>query len=164
MRLSRWMLCVVTLGPIALLLAFIAPPLQAQGFLLIDEERHPVPLPRPIIGPDEEPQNYSIKTLGIHAKITDQIAETQVTQSFFNPGSRVLNASFVFPLPSDAAIDELTLLVDGKEFQGKILPKDEARGIYVTFGGARTLPFWNGLGAACSRQVLSPSHRAPFER
>ncbi len=133
MRLSRWMLCAFVLGSLASSVIFTVEPLKAQGLLLIDEERRPIPLPRPIITPDRESENYWIKTLGVHAKITDQVAETQVTQSFFNPGSRVLDASFIFPLPDDAAIQELTLLVDGKEFQGNILPKEEARRIYESY-------------------------------
>ena len=36
----------------------------------------------------------------------------------------------MFPLPYDGAIDQLTLLVDGKEFQAKLLSKEEARRRY----------------------------------
>ena len=36
----------------------------------------------------------------------------------------------MFPLPYDGAIDQLTLLVDGKEYEAKLLSKDEARKRY----------------------------------
>ena len=46
--------------------------------------------------------------------LTDQVARTQVSQSFVNTGSVQMEVCFVFPLPYDGAIDQLTLLVDGK--------------------------------------------------
>ena len=36
----------------------------------------------------------------------------------------------MFPLPYDGAIDQLTLLVDGKEYEAKLLSKEEARRRY----------------------------------
>lgn len=41
-----------------------------------------------------------------------------------------MEVCFMFPLPYDGAIDQLTLLVDGKEFPAKLLAKDEARRTY----------------------------------
>src|SRR5205814_4931438 len=60
----------------------------------------------------------------------DQIARVQVSQSFKNTGSVPMEATFIFPLPYDGAIDQLTLLVDGKEIQAKLLSKEEARRRY----------------------------------
>lgn len=100
----------------------------AQGFLLPDPIRHPHPLPRPWFPPP--PQTYQLKELLVDAMVKDQVATTQVTQVFLNPGSQVLEASFVFPLPYDGAVDRLTFLVDGKEYDAKLLPAAEARKIY----------------------------------
>ena len=41
-----------------------------------------------------------------------------------------MEVSFMFPLPYDGAIDQLTLLIDGKETQAKLLTKEEARRRY----------------------------------
>ena len=41
-----------------------------------------------------------------------------------------LETQFLFPIPEDAAVSELTLLYDGKELPGKLLNKDDARRIY----------------------------------
>ena len=41
-----------------------------------------------------------------------------------------MEVCFVFPLPYDGAIDQLTLLVDGKEYDAKLLSKEEARRRY----------------------------------
>jgi Ca-activated chloride channel family protein len=82
--------------------------------------------PRPTIPVDQ----YKIKEIEVNAKLVDQAATVQVTQSFVNTGSRVMQVAFVFPLPQDAAVDRVTLLVDGTEMPGKLLNKDEARRRY----------------------------------
>jgi len=86
---------------------------------------HPGPRPRPI-----PPSSYKIKQLSVQAKLVDQIAQVEVSQSFVNTGSRQMEVCFVFPLPYDGAIDRLTLLVDGREYEAKLLPADEARRTY----------------------------------
>jgi Ca-activated chloride channel family protein len=61
------------------------------------------------------------------------VARTQVSQSFVNTGSRQMEVSFVFPLPYDGAIDSLTFMVDGTEYEAKLLPATEARQIYESY-------------------------------
>src|SRR5215813_9663273 len=41
-----------------------------------------------------------------------------------------MEVSFVFPLPYDGAVDQLTLLIDGKEFPAKLLDAKDARNMY----------------------------------
>ncbi|HYO25373.1 MAG TPA: VIT domain-containing protein, partial [Lacipirellulaceae bacterium] len=60
----------------------------------------------------------------------DAVATVQATQVFENTGPGQVEATFVFPLPYDGAIDQLTLMVDGKEFAGKLLSREEARRRY----------------------------------
>src|ERR1700742_1087933 len=87
----------------------------------------PIPHPHPIPQP---PSSYKIDSIEVNAKLTDQVARVQVSQEFENTGSTVMEVRFMFPLPYDGAIDQLTLLVDGKEFQAKLLSKEEARHRY----------------------------------
>src|SRR5262245_48705017 len=100
----------------------------AQGVLVVVNPPHPIPLPRP--RPTPPPMSYKIKELDYHAKIVDQVAQVQVTQSFVNTGSAQMEVAFVFPSPYDGAIDRMTVMVDGKEYDAKLLAKDEARRIY----------------------------------
>lgn len=110
----------------------------AQGVLINVIE--PVPLPRPIIIPPRPPHpprppqlppsTYSVDSIVIEAKIRDQLADVQVSQTFLNTGKATLEAQFVFPLPYDGAIDSMTLLVDGKELPAKLLSAEEARKRY----------------------------------
>jgi len=96
----------------------------------------PIPLPRPIIRPRPQPvpqATYKIKELAVNARIEDQVARVQVSQSFVNTGSRQMEVVFVFPLPYDGAVDKLTFMVDGKEYEAELLDAKKAREIYEGF-------------------------------
>jgi len=103
---------------------------SAQGVLVVVNQDRAIPLPRPVFRPTPPPVSYKIKAIDVSARITDQIARTQVSQTFVNTGSRQMEVSFVFPLPYDGAVDQLTFMVDGKEYEAKLLPAKEARSIY----------------------------------
>jgi len=108
---------------------------NAQGVLVDIRVDHAIRLPRPIpIPPRPTPQpptsTYKIESIEVNAKLDDQVARVQVSQVFENTGSVQLQACFMFPLPYDGAIDQLTLLVDGKEYDAKLLSKEEARKRY----------------------------------
>ncbi|HZZ73406.1 MAG TPA: VIT domain-containing protein [Pirellulales bacterium] len=102
--------------------------LPRPDFIIIHPP-HPIPLPHPI-PPSPPPSTYKIKELSVHAKLSGQVAKVQVTQSFVNTGSQTMEVCFVFPLPYDGAVDQLTLLVDGKEFAAKLLDAKDARKMY----------------------------------
>ena len=104
---------------------------RAQGVLVNVNPDEQVRLPRPIPGPSPaRDANYRITELDVHVRLLEEIARVQVSQSFQNTGSQPMEVAFVFPLPYDGAIDQLTLLVDGKEFAATLLSKDEARRRY----------------------------------
>ncbi len=67
-----------------------------------------------------------------HVKITvrDQVASVTIEQEFVNTSSGMIEVEYLFPIPPDAAIDSMTLIVNGKEFGGKLMKADEARKIY----------------------------------
>jgi len=88
---------------------------------------HP-PIPRPV--PPPPTATYKIKQVEVQARLVDQVAQVQVSQSFVNTGSQQMEVSFVFPLPYDGAIDQMTLMVDGKEYPAKLLSAEEARRLY----------------------------------
>ncbi len=136
-RLSRWIAVVVFLFPVLA---------RAQGLLVVVDPAEHVRLPRPIIiwpphpyphpyphsisRPEPAPVSYKIDALEVDAHLSDQVAKVQVSQSFVNTGSRLMEVSFIFPLPYDGAIDRMTLLVDGKEMPAKLLSADDARRTY----------------------------------
>jgi Ca-activated chloride channel homolog len=102
----------------AVLVVSAIPAARGQG-IIIDRRPH-IPLARA----------FEVKEVSVDARIREQVAEVQVSQTFHNPGSFQLEAEYFFPMPDDGAIQNFVLLVDGKELPGKLLPKDEARRIY----------------------------------
>jgi Ca-activated chloride channel family protein len=124
MTLGAWLFVVLLAS------AVCGPAAFGQGVLVVVNPPHPIPLPRPIPRPTPPPMSYKIKELDYHARIADQVAQVQVSQTFVNTGSAQMQVSFVFPLPHDGAIDRMTFMVDGKEYDAKILKKEEARRIY----------------------------------
>lgn len=75
-------------------------------------------------------RSYEVREVAVEARVRDQVAEVQVSQTFHNPGSTVLESEYFFPLPEEGAIQNFVLMVDGKELPGRLLPKDEARRIF----------------------------------
>jgi Ca-activated chloride channel family protein len=92
----------------------------APGQVILIDRRPDVPIARA----------FEVKAVSLDARVRDQVAEVRVAQTFHNPGSTQLEAEYLFPIPEDAAIQDLVLLADGKELPGKLLSKDEARRVY----------------------------------
>jgi len=84
--------------------------------------------------------HWAVKYHKVDIKVRDQVADVTIDQAFVNTGRATIEVEYIFPLPPNAAINGLTLLVDGKEFTGKILPKDEARRIYESIVRAKKDP------------------------
>ena len=107
--------------PSGLLLALIFVPISdIQGQIAII--RNPIG-PRPSV-------EFRVTSVDVQADIKDQVATVQIAQVFQNTSSRTLETQFLFPMPDGAAINGLTLIVDGKELIGELKPKDEARREY----------------------------------
>ncbi|MFN2136858.1 MAG: VIT domain-containing protein, partial [Candidatus Promineifilaceae bacterium] len=66
----------------------------------------------------------------VDVSIDGQVATTHIEQLFRNEGQGLLEGSYFFPLPVGAAVSQLTMWVDGKPIEAKILEKDEARAVY----------------------------------
>jgi Ca-activated chloride channel family protein len=95
---------------------------------IIIEPAYPHPWPHP--HPLPEQSSYKIKELDVNVKLDGQVARVQTTQSFVNTGNRPMEVCFVFPLPYDGAIDQLTFLIDGQEYPAKLLDAKDARRMY----------------------------------
>jgi Ca-activated chloride channel family protein len=72
----------------------------------------------------------TIPSQRIDVTIEDQVATTHIDQVFRNDVDWTLEGMYFFPLPPGAAVSQLTMWVDGVPIEAKILPRDEARGIY----------------------------------
>src|SRR5215510_14493906 len=71
-----------------------------------------------------------LKHTGVKVEISGRLARVNVTQLFHNPSSEKIEAVYVFPLPHNAAVDDMTMTVGDRVVKGKIKHREEARAIY----------------------------------
>lgn len=57
-------------------------------------------------------------------------AEAEVRQTFRNPSEQWVEAVYAFPLPPNAAVDRLHLVVGGREIEGEIHERRQARRVF----------------------------------
>ncbi|MDP2345214.1 MAG: VIT and VWA domain-containing protein [Deltaproteobacteria bacterium] len=66
----------------------------------------------------------------VDVAVTERGATTHVDMTFQNPTGRQLEATFLFPLPKGATVDELALWMNGARTVGKVMERGQARQIY----------------------------------
>ncbi|HJS23344.1 MAG TPA: VIT and VWA domain-containing protein [Pyrinomonadaceae bacterium] len=71
-----------------------------------------------------------LKHTEVKAEISGFISRVVVTQQFENPFKEKIEAVYAFPLPQNAAVDDMTMIVGERTVRGKILPREEARAVY----------------------------------
>ena len=109
---------------LSLLFAAAARPANAQ-----DATRPPAP-PEPLPPPIWDTGDLRIAYQRVDVTIEDQVATTHIEQLFVNEGDRIAEGVYLFPLPAGAAVNQLTMWVDGQPIEAKILEAGEARAIY----------------------------------
>src|SRR5436309_14696542 len=83
-----------------------------------------------------------LKHTDVKAEISGFLSRVVVTQEFENPFKDKIEAVYTFPLPQNAAVDDMTLRVGDRMVRGKIKLREEARAIYEA---ARTAGHVAGL-------------------
>lgn len=119
--MKRWL---VGLWAVLAVLLLSAGPVLADGIIIID------PPPQP--PPDWSPW-LTIRYHRVTVTIEDQVAMTHVDQVFRNDSRFPAEGTYVFPLPPGAVVQDFALWVDGERLEGKVLPADQARGIYEDY-------------------------------
>ena len=84
----------------------------------------------PCCGVFTNPEWLSIDYHRVSIDVENQIAATTVDMQFTNNGSGFVEGTFLFPLPEEAAVDNLVMYIDGQPIEARILAADEARQIY----------------------------------
>jgi Ca-activated chloride channel family protein len=70
--------------------------------------------------------------LGTDMKVTisGPLARITVTQAFLNTSRQWVEATYLFPMPEDSAVDSLKMVVGDRIIIGEIQPREEARATY----------------------------------
>src|SRR5215475_4123961 len=71
-----------------------------------------------------------LKHTDVKAQISGFLSRVTVTQEFENPFKDKIEAVYTFPLPQNAAVDDMTMLVGDRTVRGKILRREEAEAVY----------------------------------
>ena len=71
-----------------------------------------------------------LKHTDVDAEIAGMVSSVQVTQHFHNPYKKPIEAVYVFPLPHQAAIYDMTIKVGKRTIKGLIKKRQEAKRIY----------------------------------
>jgi Ca-activated chloride channel family protein len=75
-------------------------------------------------------ETVKLQSTSAEIAITGQIARTKLTQVFTNTSEQTKNGIYTFPLPQDAAVDQLIMQVGNRKIKGLIKRKDLAEKIY----------------------------------
>src|SRR2546430_6598329 len=71
-----------------------------------------------------------LKHTDVKAEISGFLSRVRVTQEFENPFKEKIEAVYTFPLPQNAAVDDMTMVVGDRTVKGKILRREEAQAVY----------------------------------
>jgi Ca-activated chloride channel family protein len=66
----------------------------------------------------------------VAADVAGYVSRVSVRQVFSNPSKEPVEAVYTFPLPEDAAVDDMTMTVGDRVIKGQIKRREEARAIY----------------------------------
>src|SRR4028118_1383828 len=80
--------------------------------------------------PDGEKLVFPLKHTEVRAKIAGNLSRVEVSQKFENPFTKPLEAVYIFPLPAEAAVDEMEIKIGDKTIKGSIKKREEAQRIY----------------------------------
>jgi Ca-activated chloride channel family protein len=84
-----------------------------------------------IVGKDGKIQSTCpLKHTEVRAGVSGFLARVTVTQTFANTATQNIEAVYTFPLPQDAAVDDMTIQIGDRTVRGLIKRREEARAIY----------------------------------
>ncbi len=89
-----------------------------QGSLLLKTVHPGVYVPAPLLETD------------VAISVSGLVARTRVTQRFQNPTALWVEGVYAFPLPENAAVDTLTMVVGDRVIEGQIREREQARREY----------------------------------
>src|SRR3977135_1399367 len=84
-----------------------------------------------VVDPNGKPKALCpLKHTDVKAQISGFLSRVVVTQEFENPFKEKIEAVYTFPLPQNAAVDDMTMIVGDRTVRGKILRREEAQAVY----------------------------------
>lgn len=72
-----------------------------------------------------------IMNTDVTGQVTGLIATVTITQTFVNPTKHWVHGRYSFPMPTNAAVDDLEFLVDGRVIKAELKPREAAKKAFV---------------------------------
>src|SRR5438309_8087966 len=84
-----------------------------------------------VVDPTGKPKAVCpLKHTDVKAQISGFLSRVTINQEFENPFKEKIEAVYTFPLPQNAAVDDMTMIVGDRTVRGKILRREEAEAVY----------------------------------
>lgn len=83
-----------------------------------------------LVPEDKELPPLAVKSHRVEADVEGGVASTRVEEVFRNNTDRRLEATFVFPVPGDAALTDFAMSINGKRQSAEVVEAGKAREIY----------------------------------
>ncbi|MEL7144138.1 MAG: VIT domain-containing protein [Cyanobacteria bacterium J06643_4] len=77
-----------------------------------------------------EERAFPLENTSVTARVAGNLSRVEVTQTFTNPYDNPLEAVYKFPLPDDAAVDDMEIRIGDRIIRGLIKEREEAQQIY----------------------------------
>ncbi|NER50686.1 MAG: after-VIT domain-containing protein [Symploca sp. SIO1A3] len=109
---------------------------QARATYYTTDTRPNVPGNKPKLGslyaqsPEGNSLAFPLKHTEVQAKLTGNVSRVEVRQTFENPFNSTLEATYIFPLPNEAAVDDMEIRIGDRTIKGNIKKRIEAQQIY----------------------------------
>lgn len=82
--------------------------------------------------PDNISLTFPLKHTEVFAQISGNLSRVEIKQSFENPLTQPMEAVYTFPLPDEAAVDQMEIKIGDRTIKGDIKKREEAQQIYQT--------------------------------
>jgi Ca-activated chloride channel family protein len=77
-------------------------------------------------------QKLPLEHTHVKARLTGYVAEVEVAQTYKNPGTKPIEAVYVFPLPENSAVHALRMVIGQRVIEGEVKERGAARRTYET--------------------------------
>ncbi|MEL6455400.1 MAG: VIT domain-containing protein [Cyanobacteria bacterium J06623_5] len=81
-------------------------------------------------GENGESRSFPLEHTSVDARVAGNLSRVEVTQTFTNPYDTPLEAIYKFPLPDEAAVDDMEIRIGDRIIRGLIKERQEAQEIY----------------------------------
>jgi Ca-activated chloride channel family protein len=135
---------------IAAVLTLASSAVEAQGWII----PRCGPVIRPTVPIRDCATNIVRTRSDVHVELADRVLRYEVEERFVNRGGGVGEADYLFPLPNDAAFQDLKLSINGQLVSGETMSSTEARRIYENIVRTQRDPAlveWMGRGLVRAR-------------